>query len=260
MDCINTSEILNSASVYKLKVHKANYKMKLLLIILSVMATDALTPNVYFKYFKKISYENYTQFFYRLHNYENSSIQFELDKHFDVIMAMQVDHKFKIAYKDTVMLRPKDNRSLLRERDLFKTSGIDDPEFKKTDSYGRLNYKYNLHFDATDILEILLKCKFGSRKIFGKFIIIVSYQTDDNVKLFNLPFPSRFDAYFKFWKNAKSFCNAGVDFRFIIIVSIFIVMLAMVILVEVICISKSRVRPLEINNRKLRTLANSFKK
>lgn len=221
------------------------------------LSIEALKPNVYFKYFKTETFVNYTKFSYNLHIFNSSSIPFNLNNYFDIIMEKFVGHKYLIVYADTIMFISKDKSSSIKERELFKSHGENDPEISKTDK----NFKYSLYFYAADVIETILKCDLKLWKFYGKFIIFDDYKEDDNVKILNVTFPSRLDAYLKFSVNEeKIFCYARYNFKPFVIIFVFFMIFGLIILIEDFLVTKLRINLSRVNIWKLAFLARSLKK
>jgi len=235
--------------------------MKLFLMCLSFLAIEASKPNVYFKYFKTETFVNYTKFSYNLHVYNSSSIPFNLNNYFNIVMQKFVGHKYLTTYANTIIFISKDKSSSLKERELFKSHGENDRELNKTDSNGKINFKYSFYFYAADIIETLLKCDLKLWKFYGKMFIFDDYKEDDNVKILNVTYPSRLDAYLKFSnKEINIFCDAGYNFKPFVVIFVFFVIFGFVILIEDFLVTKLKINSSQVNNSKLEFLAKSLKK
>lgn len=208
--------------------------MILVWIFSIIFVAQALQPNVYFEYFNKSEFLNYTKIQYRLYSVEGTSVPLGINNYFNISMEQSILHLYRIPYNNTIIFTAFDDHQIFT-KSLSKYAGNTDSIFNKVNLNGQMNFQYILHFLVTDIVQKVVKCDFGSRKISGQLFVIQSYSLNKDLIISGKIFPSRFDAYFHiFEKDKQLFCNMTNDLQLTFVIFGFLAVLGFAVSIKVI--------------------------
>lgn len=207
--------------------------MFLILILSSSFTVQALQPNVYFEFNNSTKSENFTKVSYSINNYERSSLPFDINYHFDMSMEYKISKKDYIDYASTILFKSKDGGELVQKQ-LMSSRGEADPSISRLTSDGNLNFKRVLFFESTEVIKKIIKCNLEKGEILGKFYIINFYNDSQDLRVNGKILTPKFDAYFEIFQEKKKLtCESGTNFKFIFVVSGFLILLCFIILFEV---------------------------
>ena len=203
--------------------------MKILIIILSIVAAQAINPNIYFEAYNQSNSSNITKVYYRLSFYENSSTLFNINKHLNIFMIHYINRHAEVIEKRTILFVLKENNSTYVEENM--TTSYDE----------KTTYIFDFYFN--NILKLLFNCDSNLHKIFGKFYITEVLEKDKKFRVGNKVYPSWFEAYFYFYEKSEqhsqlihdnlSFCKTELNLKLIFVIVSFSVFFVLIISLEV---------------------------
>ena len=170
---------------------------------------------------------------YRLYKFEGSSVPLGITNYFDIVMENFISHNLQIVYGDTIIFKSNDDNQVFN-KSLNKFDGLADSAFDKENPNGQLNFQYILQVQAADIIQKVLKCDQGSRRIYGQLFMMKTYFLDKKLNISGKIFPSRFDAYFYILeKDKKMFCEVRNDLELIFVIYGFIAVIGLLVLIKI---------------------------